>query len=58
MVCVICLEDTTLDKMISSETPYKLAEIIRDTWPQIYRPIKKKENFNSQKIRNLPCNNL
>jgi len=22
--------------MISSETPYKLAEIIRDTWPQIY----------------------
>ena len=26
--------------MISSETPYKLAEIIRDTWPQLYRPIK------------------
>lgn len=24
--------------MISSETPYKLAEIIRDTWPQLYRP--------------------
>jgi hypothetical protein len=23
--------------MISSETPYKLAEIIRDTWPGIYR---------------------
>ena len=23
--------------MISSETPYKLAEIIRDTWPQLYR---------------------
>jgi len=22
--------------MISSETPYKLAEIIRDTWPQLY----------------------
>lgn len=26
--------------MISSETPYKLAEIIRDTWPQLYRPAK------------------
>jgi hypothetical protein len=26
--------------MISSETPYKLAQIIRDTWPQIYRPNK------------------
>ena len=24
--------------MISSETPYKLADIIRDTWPQLYRP--------------------
>jgi hypothetical protein len=23
--------------MISSETPHKLAEIIRDTWPQLYR---------------------
>ena len=22
--------------MISSNTPYKLAEIIRDTWPQLY----------------------
>lgn len=26
--------------MITSETPYKLANIIRDTWPQLYRPIK------------------
>lgn len=23
--------------MITSETPYKLAEIIRDTFPQLYR---------------------
>lgn len=23
--------------MINSETPYKLADIIRDTWPQLYR---------------------
>ena len=30
--------------MISSETPFKLAEIIRDTWPQLYTPIKKKYN--------------
>jgi len=22
--------------MINSETPYKIAEIIRDTWPQLY----------------------
>ncbi len=29
--------------MINSETPYKLAEIIRDTWPQLYRPMKKME---------------
>jgi len=26
--------------VISSETPYKLAEIIRDTWPNLYRPAK------------------
>jgi len=33
--------------MISTETPYKLAEIIRDTWPQLYRPpkpLKKKKD--------------
>jgi hypothetical protein len=23
-------------EMITSETPYKLAEIIRDTWPNLY----------------------
>jgi hypothetical protein len=39
--------------MISSTTPYKLAEIIRDTWPQLYRPTKvsynkKKESNNEQ----------
>jgi hypothetical protein len=26
--------------MINKETPYKLAEIIRDTWPNLYRPPK------------------
>ena len=32
--------------MITSETPDKMADIIRDTWPQIFRPMKKiwKEN--------------
>lgn len=32
--------------MISSETPYKLKEIIIDTWPQIYR--KPISNFNNK----------
>ena len=26
--------------MISSETPYKLVEIIHDTWPNLFRPSK------------------
>ena len=30
--------------MISSETPYKLAEIIRNTWPQLYMPFKRDYN--------------
>ena len=30
--------------MITSETPYKLVEIIHDTWPNLYRPIKKDYN--------------
>lgn len=33
--------------MITTETPYKLAEIIRDTWPQLYRPLK--VSYNEQK---------
>jgi hypothetical protein len=36
--------------MISSETPYKLAEIIRDTWPQLYRPGKRDYNKSSINI--------
>lgn len=36
--------------MISSETPYKLAEIIRDTWPQLYR--KPQPSYNNQKNLN------
>lgn len=33
--------------MITSETPYKLAEIIRLTWPQLYKPVK--PEYNNQK---------
>jgi hypothetical protein len=33
--------------MINSETPYKLAEIIRDTWPGLYRPPLK--TYNTEK---------
>jgi hypothetical protein len=33
--------------MISSTTPYKLAEIIRDTWPGLY--MKPKVPYNKQK---------
>ena len=36
--------------MIASETPYKLAEIIRDTWPQLYR--KPQVSYNNQKDLN------
>ena len=31
--------------MINSETPYKLADIIRDTWPQLYRKVKDDYNI-------------
>lgn len=30
--------------MISSTTPYKLAEVIRDTWPGLYNSPKKNYN--------------
>jgi hypothetical protein len=30
--------------MITSETSYKLVEIIHDTWPNLYRPIKRDYN--------------
>ncbi len=56
MECVICLEDTTLDKMISSETPYKLAEIIRDTWPQLHIKSTTNTKVNNLKSHN-PLNN-
>jgi hypothetical protein len=36
--------------VITSETPYKLSEIIRDTWPNLYRPIKRE--YNTKRIQN------
>mgnify|MGYP006287924353 CR=1 FL=1 len=40
-----------LMSMITTTTPYKLAEIIRDTWPGLYRPPKDKYNQSNQKIK-------
>ena len=34
--------------MITSETPHKLAEIIRDTWPNLYRPVK--QTYNDENV--------
>jgi hypothetical protein len=41
--------------MISSDTPYKLAEIIRDTWPQLYRyaPTKEKTSGESEEEKDV-----
>ena len=40
-------------EMITSETPYKLAEIIRDTWPGIYRkPLVSYNENSNEKIKN------
>jgi hypothetical protein len=39
--------------MINTETPYKLAEIIRDTWPNLYRPAKTSYNTKSQNKKNV-----
>ena len=38
--------------MINEETPYKLAEIIRDTWPGLYRLLKERYNENSTNHEN------
>lgn len=34
--------------MISSDTPYKLAEIIRDTWPGLYKFQEKDLNIKNK----------
>jgi hypothetical protein len=31
--------------MINEDTPYKLAEIIRDTWPNLFRPANRKTSW-------------
>ena len=38
--------------MISSTTAHKLAEIIRDTWPNLYRPIKREYNIERTQKQN------
>jgi hypothetical protein len=38
--------------MISSHTPYKLAEIIQDTWPNLYRPMKMEYNTERNQKQN------
>jgi hypothetical protein len=40
--------------MITTETPYKLAEIIRDTWPGLYINHNQKKKLNDKRI--LDCN--
>jgi hypothetical protein len=42
--------------MISSTTPDKLADIIRDTWPNLYRPPKDYVPPSLYKINQLPRN--
>jgi len=37
--------------MITSETPYKLADIIRDTWPNLYFP-KRESKETKQEEKN------
>jgi hypothetical protein len=37
--------------MISSTTPYKLAEIIRDTWPNLHRPPKQVQTPIDPKVK-------
>jgi hypothetical protein len=39
--------------MITSTTPYKLAEIIRDTWPNLYRPPIKTYNNPKAQEKNV-----
>jgi hypothetical protein len=39
--------------MITTETPYKLAEVIRDTWPNLYRPTKETYNTKSKTKKNV-----
>jgi len=38
--------------MISSDTPYKLAEIIRDTWPKLYWAKTKDQNTSIESVIN------
>jgi hypothetical protein len=39
--------------MITSETSYKLSEIIRDTWPNLYRPPVRNYNKSKEQKKNV-----
>ena len=41
--------------MIATDTPHKLAEIIRDTWPQLYKyePQKTKTSGESEEKKDV-----
>ena len=41
-------------QVITQHTPYKLAEIIRDTWPQLYYLKDSKVNKNGSKHTKSP----
>lgn len=41
--------------MITTNTPYKLAEIIRDTWPGLYNQQKNKYNKEESYDRPVDC---
>ena len=42
---------SNVSTMISSTTPYKLAEIIRDTWYNLYTPTKYNQIHKELKLR-------
>jgi len=48
--------------MISSETPYKLAEIIRDTWPNLFHNLKNSNDTsginNNLKSKHKSCHKV
>ena len=39
-------------KVINEDTPYKLGEIIRDTWPNLFWLKDKKKNSTDLKVNN------
>lgn len=42
--------------MINEETPYKLAEIIRDTWPQLFKDLQSKDESDTMETHSQKQN--